>query len=252
MAVSSSRFALLLLLATSSSSSSSSAPAPVTLSVDAASAAGAVSPLLWSAFIEDIGHSVTGGLHAELVADGQMRGPAFAGPAPAATPRVTLGATSTANAGRALRFCGGTLMATLDGSGDATFELVTPGLAGGGGATASLRALLMPNTGSAAGDFVVVAADGASLREAAPDGSAEFNASATFALADLGGGLVSLAATAPPERAAWRARSASASAISALTASAGVAALRRGGILARRRGRVRRLTAARRPCPPDR
>lgn len=174
------------------------------LVVDASAPVGGEIPrALWAAFIEDIGHSVTGGLHPELVSDSHTKGPAFVvSNASGAPPRVTLGATAPANAGRALRFCGGSLMATLDGSGDATFEWLSPGLTNAPG-TASLRAVSMPNTGSVAGDFVVVADDAGTLREAPPDGSAAFNASATFAVTPLAGGAVALAATAPPAREGW-------------------------------------------------
>jgi len=193
--------ALLLAAAAATAAAPSPPPSAATLAVDASASAGAVAPLLWAAFIEDIGHSVTGGLHAELVSDGQTRGP-FAGRPAGAPPRVSLGATSAANAGRALRLCGGALMATLDGSGDATFEWLAPGLSGAAG-TASLRAVYMANTGSVAGTFVVVAADG-TLSEAAPDfASAAFNASATFTAFELAGGAVALAATAPLEREGW-------------------------------------------------
>jgi alpha-L-arabinofuranosidase len=193
----------LLLFLPSSSSSSSSSPPDLTLSVSVSASFRTPSPLLFSAFLEDINHALVGGLHGELVADAQVQGPTFVGASDdTGGLRHSLQALAvTGGEPFYLRWCG-TYLLTADGTGDATFLVESPGLTGSPG-TVSFVTLLAPNTGSAAGSYLV-AAEGAKggavvlTQQASPSpATSSFNASATWTLTPGDGGAVTLSSLAP-------------------------------------------------------
>lgn len=152
------------------------------LTVDVSNAWRNVSSNLYAAFIEDINHSVTGGLLAELLNDVQCNGPFVGQGDVPGTTRVSLMSNWTAldQGPFYLRFVGGYVL-TRDGSGDATFSMMSPGLTGEPGSM-SFITIYGPNTDCVGGYYLAAnnMSSSGQLMQAKLDGSKSTNESATF------------------------------------------------------------------------